>query len=214
MNEPQSLDFLKTTLDFLHLAQKSRKSFFEDIEQAVYSLWSGDIRVVRFTGMMTETISAGYLEAFLKGARECGVVEDELTDDDRAALQAEIDADQGYILQFGEFITEHSRAKGGDIRSVMGRGEMWQNRYEAVKSLAKRITCGDQKLEWRVDPRKESCADCLNLNGRIYRASTWDKYDLQPRSRRLACGGFRCGCRLILTTEPATRGRPPELIGP
>lgn len=58
-----------------------------------------------------------------------------------------------------------------------------------------------------------NCDDCLNLHGRVYRASVWDRYGIAPQSPQLACGGWRCGCRFVVTDDPVTPGRPPNIGG-
>lgn len=56
-----------------------------------------------------------------------------------------------------------------------------------------------------------NCGDCRRLDGRVYRASTWAKYDIYPRNWDLECRGVRCGCAFEETDEPCTPGFPPHL---
>ena len=58
-----------------------------------------------------------------------------------------------------------------------------------------------------------NCGDCTRLNTRVYRKSTWEKYDVYPQSPDLECTGKYCGCKFEVTDEPCTRGRPPAIAG-
>jgi hypothetical protein len=86
---------------------------------------------------------------------------------------------------------------------------LWQNRYVGIRELGKVYACGDKKLKWVINPAKEHCADCEMLDGKVYRASTWKSSGWAPRSRVLACGGFKCGCELRQTSDPITSGKAP-----
>jgi hypothetical protein len=90
---------------------------------------------------------------------------------------------------------------------------MWANRYKEIVNLARLYHIENQPLEWVMDPRKEHCTDCANLNGRVYSKKTWDKYGLHPQMYELECKGFRCGCKFRVTDKPITRGAPPALVG-
>lgn len=43
----------------------------------------------------------------------------------------------------------------------------------------------------------DHCETCLRLHGQVHRSLDWRLSGLYPRSRRLACGGWRCDCRLV-----------------
>lgn len=183
------------------------------VRSAVRRLWLGESTVFDFFDTMNFSITRHLRVAWKEGAASCGINEDELTNQEIAVRDRLINEQFPYLLNFADAIEENSRASGGLLGPHLQRAELWIGRYNEAKNRAKMLACGDQKLKW-VYGDTEHCEDCLNLNGRVYRASQWERYGLQPQSRSLACRGYRCQCQLVPTNEPATRGRPPSLRGP
>lgn len=174
-------------------------------------LWMGAFDYFGFISNMTTVLRVGITRAFHEGAGRCGITPSELTETELSMIETEINGQIQYLVGFGNYIQAHSKKNKGKLSPILSRADMWANHYEYVASLGMEIACRDRKMEWVVDPAKESCSSCLRLNGRVYRASIWLKYDLRPRMHRLACKGYRCGCKFIETTKPATPGRPPQI---
>jgi len=60
----------------------------------------------------------------------------------------------------------------------------------------------DQRYEFVMGPTSDHCVDCTRLDGQVHTSSEWQansKY--LPRSRDLACSGFRCLCTLEETDD-------------
>jgi hypothetical protein len=114
---------------------------------------------------------------------------------------------------FADQIISADRDSGTLLRRHYNRARLWVNRYNAVRAEAQAIVCSDQKLTWRLGDTEEHCEDCLNYQGRTYRASTWNRYGIRPQSFELACGGWNCDCRFEPTDAPVSAGRPPGMTG-
>lgn len=64
----------------------------------------------------------------------------------------------------------------------------------------------DERYEFVMGPNSDHCEDCLRLNKQVHTISEWEEHhDKLPRSRDLACSGFRCMCTLE-PTKSETRG--------
>ena len=169
-----------------------------------------------FVDDFASAIRRRFIEAWHEGAATCGIQPDELTDEELQALETEINQEITYIWQFsvdiiGDIIS--NRNSGGKLKPLLDRVELWMNAYHRLKSQAQLMACADQKLKWVMDPAQENCEDCQKYNGRVYRGSIWAKYGIQPQGSNLACGGWRCGCILVVTDDPVTAGRPPSPTG-
>ena len=175
-------------------------------------LWSGAFTLADFAEQMEATIHRGLTAAWYAGAAECGITPEDLSEEEREELAYRIELENGFVEDFGLAIREADKAAGGLLRPLMSRAELWVNRWDAIETRAKAMACGNQKARWELGPT-EHCRDCAHMAGRVYRYSTWEKYGILPRSPLLECGGFRCQCELVDTDEPATRGRPPQLVG-
>lgn len=164
-----------------------------------------------FVDMMSSSIRRGLTQAWNDGMASCGIRPSDMTPDENARLEAEINNQLHYLIGFANDIETNSKASGGHLQPLFDRGELWASRYAMVQSIAMEIACKDKKLKWIMNPLKEHCEHCLRLNGRVYRASTWRRYNIYPKMARLKCRGFRCGCKFEPTSDPVTPGRPPQI---
>lgn len=188
---------------------KSLSDYNTNIRAAVRKLWAGYGDIYDFMDDMFRVLDSGLEQAWQDGAIVCGVLIEERTPEEQQWLRDFIIEQRQHVFGFGEFIEEHSKANGGALETVFNRAEMWINRYGEVKAKAQLMSCGNSKLEWRFNPAKEHCGDCRRYNGRVHRASVWEKYGIAPRTSSLACRGYRCGCELVPTIKKMTPGKPP-----
>jgi hypothetical protein len=182
------------------------------LKSAVRGLWSQQTLRYEFVAQVRVAVELFYREAFLAGMKACGLAPEEGTLEEQQTLFDLIATDHASVSGWADFVEAHNQGSGGKLSALDYRTETWVNRYNAVNSVAQRMACGDRKLKWVYGPT-EHCDDCRKLNGRVYRASTWAAYDLQPQNRNLQCGGWRCQCKFHPTNEPLTPGRPPDLVG-
>jgi len=190
---------------------KSTASYSADLRANVRAYWSGAFDFFDFFSSMQDTVARGFAAAWRSGASECGVSPDEASALERSRLRSEILQETEHIEGLADFVAANSKASGGKLRVAMSRVGLWANRFDAIASLAKTLTCNDKKLEWVIDVSKESCKDCLKLNGKVFRASVWNAAGVLPRSRALDCKGYNCGCRLVVTTKRGSSGPVPSL---
>ncbi|HXV43327.1 MAG TPA: hypothetical protein VEC96_09705, partial [Anaerolineae bacterium] len=193
--------------------EKSLSSFRSSIRANVRGLWNGSLGLAGFRDGMTSAIERGFNQAWAEGAKACGLKPDEYSDEEKDRLRTMIEGQQPYIIGFGLDIQAEDKAGKFPVGPHFDRAEMWVNGYNEVVNQARAMACKDLKLKW-VYGDTQHCSDCSNLNGRVYRASTWHKSGLLPQSRSLACSGYRCKCSLQPTDEALTKGRPPKLAGP
>lgn len=192
---------------------KTIEQYGISLHTAARGLWAGRTTIEDFIEMMESSIRRGFGRAWNEGAKSCGILPGERTRAEQERLDQLIAQQNSFIFGFGEWIEANSKAEKKLLRNVLGRLQMWVNRYGETKAIAQQMACANFKQKWVWDPRKEHCIDCRKLNGRVYRGEVWRRYDIAPRSHKLACFGGNCGCSLILTDEPVTPGRPPSLIG-
>jgi len=180
------------------------------IRNAVRDLWRGDTELALFLAAMLFVIRAGFTRAWETGAQACGITPQELTPEEIRRREQEIILEVSFVNSFALDILAFSRAAGGTLAPFLRRAEMWANRFGAIQGLATSMACQDQKLMWIWNPLKDHCSDCAMYNGRVYRASTWAKYDIYPKMPSLECHGKHCGCSFVVTDASVTPGRPPE----
>lgn len=187
------------------------------VRAAVRGVWTGAFTsAAQGSDALFPAIRRYFLLAFNEGMAECGVKPEERTEKERKALVARIKEELSHVPAFMKAVYDGRKGseKERPLPSFLSRAEMWTNRYTELRDLGKMMACGDRKLKWVLNPAKENCRDCIRLNGKIKRASAWEKARAQgiyPQSPALACGGFRCGCTFLPTDEPMSKGPLPKL---
>lgn len=188
----------------------SESSFGRQVRAAVRLLWTGAGSYFDAWDALYAAIQTGITQAWYEGAKEVGILPNELTTEETVALEQFIVHMTGYIDGFLTAIEEGSRSRGGKLGPLLTRAEIWTNRYAEARNKAKTMAGRDRKLMWVVHPEKEHCETCLKLDGKVKRASQWDAH-VRPQDPRLACGGWLCGCELVPTDAPMSRGPLPSI---
>lgn len=178
------------------------------------ALWSGVIDYDQFFDLMQGAIRVGLTQNWHAGAKECGIQPNEMTPEERMALEAAIISEFNHVAGFADAIEAGSKANGGKFGALLPRAELWGTRAVDVQNQARLMACRDKKLKWVFDPAKEHCDSCAKLNGKVKRASYWRARGLQPQNPpnpALGCGGWKCGCVFEVTDEPLSRGPLPNV---
>ena len=193
---------------------KSLSTFQASVGAVARGLYNSQLDALAGADAMFSAVGRGLTQAWEEGAKSCGVLATERTDEESAELTRLIGDQYQYVGRFVEWIIQHNKASGAPWEMIKSRAAMWVNRYIEVKGIAQAMTCQNKKLRWQIGKvKKEHCRTCLKLNGRVARASAWDERGIYPRmiNGLLACGGYNCGCGFVETDQPATRGRWPKL---
>lgn len=189
----------------------SEKDYRRTVRALVYGSWRGEYDAFTFIDTMVGAIERNITVAWFEGMKRCGIAPEEMTEEERNAMQ-DFKANQyAYLIGYANSIASDSKANKGKLTPLLRRAELWVNRFGEARALAQQLACGDRKARWVMSPLKEHCVDCIKLNGRVHRLSTWRRYDIHPRHILLACGGHQCGCDWEMTDDHVTPGRPPMI---
>ena len=186
----------------------SVSSYQAGLRSAVRGFYSGTLTQGQFTDAFESAIRRGLTQAFIEGAKECGIKQDELTDKELDALTKAIESEYEYIDGFASGIEESEK-----LVALYSRLSMWVNRYTDIQNRAKVLACADKKLTWIYGDTIRHCKDCSGYNSKVYRGSAWESAGAMPQSPKLSCKGFRCRCRLEVTDKSLNRGKPKPPTG-
>ena len=180
----------------------------------VRALWMRVFTLDQFLDAFGAAIDRGLTQAWIDGAKECGISYMELSGEERTTLKQHILMQRLYMGRYGETImAAPSRDEKGPMAPHMKRLDTWVNRWNEVRNIAAAMACGDKKKKWVLNLKrvtKVHCVSCSTFNNRVYRYSMWLANGALPQSRRLACGGYRCGCGFADTDDRLTPGRFPS----
>ena len=188
------------------------------IVSAAKALWLGAMDYYQAFDALDTAIRQGIPRAWYEGAKICGIAPNELSPEERTAMQSALFNQTSYINGFLMFVEDNSKASGGKWSTVAARTNTWVNRYNDIVNQAKVSACADQKLEWvfnALGVTKNPCNTCQNkLNGKVKRASYWERVGVRPQNApnpMLDCSGWNCLCDLVPTDKPLSRGPLPRL---
>lgn len=188
------------------MIEKSLEGWAKSLRANARGVWLSELDVISFTQSMDAGIRRYFNMAWNEGAAICGIKPDERTPEENQALNEQMLISSNAIFGLWRFINENSKENNGLWRKTLARLELWKNSYSRVFELAKQMSCKNKKLLWQYGAT-EHCNSCRRLNGKVYRASTWQQMGIYPKSPLLECGGFRCQCRLVPTKLRLTPGR-------
>ncbi len=159
----------------------------------------GGARPNQIENLMLGLLQSSGQKAFQDGLREGGV--NDLPDD------SDLQEIQNIIANSIDYLDPLlQQAFSGDIAplDVHLRAEMWANKTLTQFFNAGRISSDRNAMyEWLLGQTEKHCPDCARLNGQVHRFKDWYARDWLPQSDRLDCGGFRCDCKLMRTSNPA-----------
>lgn len=187
----------------------SEAIFRKGLRAAVRGLFEGVLDVGDFDNTMEKTINRNLRQAWKEGALECGIGEDEYSEAEAKALDAFILNQYEFIAGLTVAIIDNKKSDEPNIEKLFSRTNLWVDRYSEAKANGHAMACADQKARFDLGRAKEHCGTCKGLNGRVYRYSTWVKYNaVPPHNWNFECRGG-CRCSLVTTSDPITKGRFP-----
>lgn len=211
---------IQTTKLNKHVYVKARSTghsfFLQTVRANIRALWTEEWDLSDFINSMRNTIHTFYYRAWFEGAAECGIMPDEISNQESFWLRSRILTDQLYSDKLGLDVDENNKRHGGKLYSFYARADLWANNYNEVRNMAQLMSCHDQKEEW-VITAKESCPSCKKMAGIVKRASFWREHDVYPQHRgKLECmidaGGVPvCKCYFKKTDKRVTPGSLPLL---
>lgn len=194
------------------LAERSaQESFMRALRKVSRAFWSGLIDRTLFNYSFGNELEYYLTRAFVLGAKDVGVKENELLGSERFQMRIRIVEQLNSIGSIADFIQLHSKANGGNLPSIYMRVALWINSFLAMRNFAKALVGGDKKLLWVEGDTKDKCSTCLKLDGKVFRASQWKNADVYPQHPSLECHGFHCRCKLVVTTADLTQGEVPSI---
>ena len=94
------------------------------------------------------------------------------------------------------------------VEKVGYRLNLWQNVGKRIfnKGLIEApVVKGleEKRYRWQLGATEQHCEDCLRFSGKVLTASQWKSIGIQPQSRDLQCGGWKCDCVFIESDQPS-----------
>lgn len=192
----------------------SAAAFENAVKSAVTGVWTGAMLPAQGTAALIAAVQTYLNEAWYAGAEVCGIREGELTPVEESEKLNFITTQQAFAGRLMSDVYQNREALPETrLEPFLSRANLWVQRYHHAYQTGKQMACADRKMIWELGATEEHCADCSRVAGRVHRASIWQKYGWQPGSKALACRGFNCDCRLVLTDKPAMPGHPPFVRG-
>lgn len=207
-------DLSAAIIDVLHDdVIKTVGSYRRQARTILNGLWRGSLGFADAVGNMTSLIEQQFTQAFIRGIAKNSLSFNDLDADEQSELKTLIYEEKAYVLTLIADIYKARSDANADIATFRNRIEMWVARYDRVEERAFVIAARNARLKWIRDPRKESCDDCILLDGMVKLAKEWRAANIEPKSPRLKCFGAFCGCGFGIASAdtPLSKGEIPSI---
>jgi hypothetical protein len=195
-------------------AVKTIGHFRRVLRSAVLNFYRGDTDAFEFLDTTIALVEDQFRRAWNEGMREIGLdPKNDMIPAWERVLTKRINQDLNHLLGYATDI-EQARIEETPIDPLYNRVELWVNRYNEVKNLAKVTTGNKIKLEWKLGKTERHCTTCATLDGVVDYSFSWEASGYKPQAApnpMLECGGWLCDCSLVPTNKRRTRGGVPRV---
>ncbi len=138
-------------------------------------------------------------DAYVEGLKAGGVDESEMDVTDQVQIDAWLKEQLSSVNGFAK----DAYAAGTNAvarKEVTDRVGFWVSALESLAGYGRMSAQENAMTTWKLGKTKEHCSDCYKLNGQRHRLKWFKSQGFIPRepgSKELACGGWRCDCRLV-----------------
>lgn len=179
---------------------KTVEFYLRQLQGLIRAVYNG-ILGGEFIDIMANLIQGQLTQAFQLAIDEAGA---EWNDELRAAVEEMILSEYTHVDQLYRDIVD-ARVDGTPIDPLLQRAQLWANRWNDAYNHAKQLIASmfGERMIW-VYGDTDHCDTCLSLNGIVAFASEWEQLNVRPQNPPnplLICGGWRCQCRLEVTTQ-------------
>ena len=199
----------------VYLEELSRRAgeYRRNLRGITRALWNGAMSFDQAFADFDDNVRIGLRNAWHYGARQCGIQPADLTPEELTAMRQVIAQEESRVFPFLDWAHLNNKASGGKFGPIKARADMWALRWDDVASRARLMACADKALEWVQGPTSDKCPTCTRMNGKVKRASQWQRNGVHPRApknRTIQCEGWQCLCELVPTDKPLSRGPLPR----
>jgi len=188
--------------------RKTYDYFLSTLERLIRSVYSG-LLGGEFIDITANLIQGQIFQAYEQAWLDDGNLLPMPSFLEQAATQAVLNQ-FSFVDQLYRDIVD-ARVDNTPLEPLIGRAPLWANRFTEAQSNANALIALEMggKLVWRLGATEEHCGTCAALDGIVDYAVEWTGRNLHPQgapNASLECGGWRCDCQLLPTTERRTRG--------
>ena len=190
------------TVDDARLLDQATAIYEQEFRRLVQQASEGELQPSAFEQVMVDLVSSVLLFLFLSAARQSvSAVTPPTEQAIRAYIRTHTDALQGLSrdIYAGRYSPDRLTLNG-----LFKRTELWVNMAVGAFEEGKLYRRDNPRYRWVRNLLKDSCTDCLRLDGQVHSAEAWRAANWVPRSTRLACSGYHCGCTFVETNEAET----------
>lgn len=167
---------------------------------------SGTMDVSTFLDKFIVLVEDQARRAWNEGMRNVGLDPAQITINQRAHLQEIINREFNHVLDYASAI-EDLKKEGKPVDQLRARCDLWANRYPNIVNEAMAYCAPHDRYRWQYGDTVQHCSTCAAMNGIVATGVQWRASGILPQSPpnpRLECGGWRCRCQLVPTTDPLT----------
>ena len=178
------------------------KSYGDQLANLVYDVFNGNSDPVDFRRAHKALLREDAPKVYREGLREGGITEEDIDDEDTAAMNEAVDDWLGSQVTF---VNDFAKAIGSARKdkeqrpAILDRVEQWIDSLRTLGDLGKAYAIRNEKGRW-VMGDTEHCETCLKLSRMKPHRLRWytDRGYIpgENGSETLDCKGFNCMCSI------------------
>jgi hypothetical protein len=183
----------------------TERAFIQDVTDLLMSASKTNTYLDRRAfGVTMRSFLKNYgVQAYKDGMAQGGVYVDTLDPDDNSDATRVFIQQSQYINGLADDVYQDKTITPAN---AYARAQMWGKSLQQFNDAGVMSADANGMYEWIIDPFNENCVTCSRMANQVHRLKTYNARQIYPRSSNLVCGGWKCGCYLIRTSEKA-RGR-------
>lgn len=167
-----------------------------ELEAAVEQVYRGRSTAVALVDRMGSLIAEYAERIFREGFEDGGADFEEMTAEERAALDDWRNTQLDHMRAFAEAVEAAQDVPARE--AIARRVDMWVDSLRSLGDIGKSLALSNMSVTWEFGDTIH-CPTCEHLNGQRHRLKWFTSRDYYPRKNGAAmdCHGFNCQCRLL-----------------
>lgn len=187
--------------------QDALDNYTDELEALTLRANNGELTQAEFENQLSNMVTLSLAAIY---SQMVGKDPEDFSEQDQSSLDEYVAVNLESVGQLADDIYSDKYQNTEDrdgVAMLLVRLGLWTMNAYALATLGQVVNDANKEKRYRfvLGNTKEHCSSCSRLNGQVHTGSEWANHpDMLPRAHGLECGGWRCLCALVETTDPVS----------
>lgn len=187
--------------------QDALDNYSEELESLTLRANNGELTQAEFENQLSNMVTLSLMAIY---SEMVGKEPEDFSEQDQGSLDEYVAVNLESVGQLADDIYSDKYQDTEDrdgVAMLLVRLGLWTINAYALATLGQVANDANKEKRYRfvLGNTREHCSSCSRLNGQVHTGSEWANHpDMLPRAHGLECGGWRCLCALVETTDPVS----------